>query len=168
MLSLTLLVGCEPSPPDVKEFINGWEYVTTFKTYPLKSLSVEEGRVKMIAGVDNILVVSTETIPLLKPTAKNVRDLSSQRYLFIEISPSDTLIRADNLANSKLIREIVAMSPTYGAHNVKASEKIEIRRLTGSRWRIVSDLEDFKFNGEFSFLDSTSVASSHKEQLNDL
>jgi hypothetical protein len=167
LLSLFALVSCKPQPPDLKEYINGWEYVTTFKTYPARSLTVVEKRAKIISGDNSVLVVELEKKPILKPNVSEPRDLHSYRFLFVELSLKDTLVSPAHLGSSRIIREIIAMSPQYGVNDLNPSEKIEIKKLTSNRWRVKSDLEDFQFEGEFSFADSSAITSKHKQMLND-
>jgi len=167
LLSLFVVLSCQSQPPDLKDYIDGWEYVTTFKTYPARSLTVVEKRAKIISGDNSVLVVEWERKPILKPNVSEPRDLRSYRFLFAELNLKDTLVSPAHLGSSKIIREIIAMSPQYGVNDLKPNEKIEIKKLTSNRWRVKSDLEDFQFEGEFSFADSSTVTSKHKQMLND-
>lgn len=85
------------------------------------------------------------------------------RDLLIELDANDTIVTPSNLGKSKIYRQIIKMSPYSGADFLKPNEKIEIRRLTRNRWKVKSDLEDFQFEGEFSFVDSSSFKSKYKK-----
>lgn len=114
-----------------------------------------------------MLVVELERKPIFKPNVSQPTDLHCYKFLFAELSLKDTLVSPSHLGNSKIIREIIAMSPQYGVGELNPSEKIEIKKLTSNRWRVISDLEDFQFEGEFSFADSSTVVSKRKQMLND-
>lgn len=160
-----LFEGCTPQPPDLRDYLDGWEYVTTFRVHPSRSLSIIEKRAKVIPGSNSVLVVELQSIPIYKPNVSELTDLHSFRFLFAELSLMDTLVSPAHLGNSKIIREIIAMSPQYGVHELNPNEKIEIKKLSSNRWKVSSDLEDFKFEGEFSFSDSSVITSRHKQML---
>lgn len=165
LVIVILFEGCKPQPPDLRDYLDGWEYVTTFRIYPSRSLTVIEKRAKVIPGDNSVLVVELEKVPIYKPNVPKLTDLHSYRFLFAELSLKDTLVSPAHLGNSKIIREIIAMSPQYGVNDLSPNEKIEIKKMSSNRWKVSSDLEDFQFEGEFSFADSSIVTSRHRQML---
>jgi hypothetical protein len=160
-----VIVSCQPTTPDFKEHLDGWEYVTTFKVFPDRTISVVDKESKLLHGNDDVLIVDLERKPIFKP-GQEVTDLHSTRSLLIQLNLTDSLVRPDNLGSSKLYRRIIAFSPEYGTNELKKEEKIELKKIGPRKWTINSDLTDFQFTGEFSFLDSAVVTSVHKEMYN--
>ncbi|MGC3945537.1 MAG: hypothetical protein QM762_13640 [Chryseolinea sp.] len=158
-------VSCEPKTPDLREHLDGWEYVTTFKVLPNKTISVVDKESKIMTGDNHVLIFDLERKPIFKP-GQELTDLHSTRSLLIQLSPTDSLVRPDNLGSSKMYRQIIAFSPDYGTNELKSDEKIELKNVGQKKWSIKSDLTDFQFSGEFSFLDSAVVTSVHKEMYN--
>jgi hypothetical protein len=158
-------VSCEPKTPDLKEHLDGWEYVTTFKVLPNKTISVVDKESKLLTGDNDVLIVDLKRKPIFKP-GQQVTDLHSTRSLLIQLSVTDSLVRPDKLGSSKLYRRIIAFSPDYGTNELKNDEKIELKKIGQKKWTVKSDLIDFQFSGEFSFLDSAVVTSVHKEVYN--
>ena len=170
MLNLVVvfsLVGCQHRPPDLNEYLDGWEYVTTFKTYPYSSIDVVERRAKIVSGENYVLVVELERKLIFKPNGPELTDLHSFRFLFAELNSKDTLVSPAHLGSSKIIREIITISPQYGVNELNPSEKLEIKKITSNRWKVVSELEDFQFEAEFSFADSSIITSRHRQMLNE-
>jgi hypothetical protein len=160
-----VMVSCQPKTPDLKEHLDGWGYVTTFKVLPDRIISVVDKEAKLLTGDDNVLIVDLERKPIFKP-GQEVTDLYSTRSLLIQLNSTDSLVRPDNLGSSRLYRHIIAFSPEYGTNELKKEEKIELKKIGLRKWKIKSDLTDFQFTGEFSFLDSAVVTSVHKEMYN--
>jgi len=165
LTTLIVLMSCKPEAPDVMGDVIGWEYVTTFQIYPAKSINIIEKRVKLVRGENHVLGVALEKKPILKPNAPEIKDLQSHRFLFLELCLKDSVVNPSNLGCSKIIREIIAMSPNYGANKLNLLEKIECRNISSTRWKVISRLDDFQFEGEFSFADSSIVSSKHVEMV---
>lgn len=153
-----------PRIPDLKDNLAGWEIKTTFQVYPSRSISIEDKRLKINSGENSVLIVSREMIPVVKEGQTEPTDLRSIRNLIIELNQADTLVNPTNLGSSKILREILAFSPSYGTNLIDIEEKIEIRKIGNNRWEINSDLEDFQFKGEFSFNDSSRVTTKYIEK----
>jgi len=160
-------VNCQNKPLDLEKYIDGWEYVTTFKTYPSSSLSIDGKRARIDSGNNNLLVVELETKPILKHDAPTNEDLQSFRALFIELNSTDSLVSPLHLGNSRIVREYISMSPRYGVNQLDPKENIDITRIGPNKWRIVSQLEDFPFEGEFNFSDSNVLTSRHRQMTNE-
>jgi hypothetical protein len=150
-----------PKFPDLKDSLDGWEIKTAYRVYPSKTISIVDKRFKISAGENNVLIVSREIIPVVKAGQTEPTDLRSIRNLVIELSQSDTLVNPAKLGSSKVLREILGFSPRYGTNPLDKDEQIEIRKTGNNRWEINCDLEDFQFNGEFSFADSSLVINKY-------
>lgn len=153
-----------PKFSDLKSILDGWEIKTTYQVYPSKTISIVGKRHRINSGENNVLIVSRELTPVVKPGETEPRDLRSIRNLIIELSQTDTLVNPNKLGSSKLLREILAFSPKYGTNPLGKEEKIEIKRKGKNRWQIDSDLIDFQFNGEFSFSDSLKVTNKYVDK----
>ena len=153
-----------PSVPDLKDSVDGWEIKTTYQVHPSKTISIVDKRFKINSGENNVLIVSREVTPVIKIGQTEPSDLRSIRNLIIELSQTDTLVNPNKLGSSKILREILAMSPNYGTNPLDKEEKIEIQRIGKNRWKIISDLIDFQFKGEFSFSDSSRVTSKYVDK----
>jgi hypothetical protein len=156
------LLSCNGQPGGLRDELDGWEIVTTYKVLPARTIKVEEKLAKTLKGDNDILIVELARKPIFKP-GHEVTDLQSVRSLFIELSGSDTLVTPKFLGSSKLLRQIIAFSPKYGANPLDQDEKIEIRKINEDRWAVTADLEDFQFEGNFSFEDSTTVTNRYKK-----
>jgi hypothetical protein len=149
---------------DLKDSLDGWEIKTTYQIYPSKSISIIDKRFKMNSGENNVLIVSKELTPVVKKGETEPTDLRSTTNLIIELSPTDTFINPGKLGSSKILREVLAFSPDYGTSPLDKEEKIEIKKIGENRWEIVSDLIDFQFNGQFSFIDSSRVTNKYVDE----
>lgn len=155
-------VGCRQATPDLREHLNGWEYITTFTVLPKKTISIVDKESKIIAGNNDVLVVDVERKPIFK-LGQEILDINSTISLLIQLYPSDSVVRPNHLGASRLYRRVVAFSPQYGVNEVKDDENIEITKAGPQRWKIKSDLTDFSFSGEFIFCDSSVVKTVYKE-----
>jgi len=164
---LLSFVACQPKIPDLKDDIAGWEYLTTFRILPSKTVIVSDKRARIIQGENSVMVVEFETLPIYKPNGREWFDINSKRRLVIELSQLDSFITPAHLGHSKIYREILRMSPHYGINDLKADEEIIINKKTTSQWSVKANLEDFKFEGEFSFADSSVVTNRHKQMIGD-
>lgn len=162
-LLTTVICGCKPEAPDLKDYLDGWAYATTFRIYPSCSITVIGKRAKIVSGDNSVLVVESNKLPIYKPNVSELTDLHSIRSLYVELDTRDSLINPAQLGHSRIIREIIAMSPRYGVNDLDPEEKLEIKKLSFNRWKVNSDLEDFRFEGEFSFADSSTITSKQVE-----
>lgn len=167
LIGIGILAACQPKGPDLKTHLDGWESLTTFQVSPSKSIIVSDKRAKIIQGSNNVLVVELQRKPILKRETDKLSDVHTARRLVIELNPQDTFVTPGKLHQSKIYREILAMSPRYGVNLLKSNEKITIEKIMLNRWKVTADLEDFKFDWEISFADSSKITSRHKELLND-
>src|SRR5688572_12977103 len=87
-----VMVSCQPKTPDLKEHLDGWEYVTTFKVLPDRTISVVDKESKLLTGNDDVLIVDLERKPIFKP-GQEVTDLHSTRSLLIQLNSTDSLVR---------------------------------------------------------------------------
>jgi hypothetical protein len=165
IICIFITTGCEPSIPDLKEPLFGWEYVTTFKVLPSKQITVFEKQSEIVEGNNNVLIIASEVHPMFKP-GKHVTDLHSSRSILIELSNNDSIVTPMNLGRSHIYREVLAMSPQYGTNNLDPTEKITIARTGLNRWAIEADLYDFQFEGIVSLTDSTVMSTKRKRMLN--
>ena len=173
LVIVILFISCQHRQIDMRDYINGWEYITTYKVLPSHSINFVKrsphavlGFAELIFGKNNVLTCSIEKRPIFK-LGHILTDLVTYRDLLIELDPNDTVITPSHLGQSKIYRQIIKMTPDAGADFLKAEEKIEIRRLPRNRWRVKSELEDFQFESEFSFADSSTVTSKWREMLVD-
>jgi hypothetical protein len=161
IICILITTGCEPSIPDLKESLLGWEYVTTFKVLPSKQITVFEKRSEIVEGNNNVFIITLEVRPIFKP-GKHLTDLHSYRSILIELSNKDSVVTPMNLGRSHIYREVLAMSPQYGTNNLDPSEKIRIASTGLNRWAIDADLYDVQFEGTVSFTDSTVISKTRK------
>jgi hypothetical protein len=161
ILYLIVYLIFTPKFPDLRDNLDGWEIKTTYQVYPSKTISITGKSFKVNTGVNNVLIISRELIPVVKAGQAEPTDLRSVRNLIIELSHADNLVSPSNLGSSKILREILAFSPDYGTNPLEKDENIEIKRIGKNRWTIDSDLSDFKFKGEFSFTDSSRVTNKY-------
>jgi len=159
LLLISIIFSCDPKPPDLKESLDGWEILTTYHVIPSGTITVDDKIFKIKPGDNNVLIVDLERKPIVKKGKQEPTDLRSKRSLVIELSPADTLVSPNRIGTSKLYRQILAMSPRYGTNPLDSAEKIEIRKTGTKRWTVISELEDFQFRGEFSFVDSSRVTN---------
>jgi hypothetical protein len=162
IIILLAIVGCSRPPDDLREHLDGWEISTTYRILPSRTIRIEDKIARTFSGTNNVLIVESIHQPIFKPDHV-VTDLTSFRDLFIELSDSDTLVTPQSAGNSKMIRQITAFSPDFGAKQLRQNEKIEIKKINKGRWRVTADLEDFQFEGEFSFADSTTVTNRYRK-----
>jgi hypothetical protein len=155
---LVLIVACEPSRPDLRKDIDGWEKITTIKVIYRKTIQLRGNDSKIIAGKNNLIRIELEKRPIYKP-GHFVTDIHTFRSILIEIAPLDTLITPQSLGNSKIYREIIALSPEYGTRKLKEDEKITVTRTDENHWQIMADLYDFQFEGRVGFSDSLIFSS---------
>jgi len=97
--------------------LDGWEIVTTYKALSARTIKVEEKLAKTFPGDNDVLIVELERKPIFKPGPNHeIRDLHSTRSLFLELAEMDTIVTAKMPGISKLLRQIIAFSPRYGAN----------------------------------------------------
>ena len=162
IIILIVLLSCTRQPGDLREHLNGWEILTTYRVLPSRTIKVEEKLAKIFKGDNDVLIVELEQKPIFKP-GNEVTDLQSIRTLFIELTDLDTLVTPQSPGNSKLLRQIIAFSPKYGAHPLDKEEQIQIKRINEDSWTVNADLEDFQFQGHFNFGDSTIATNRYKK-----
>jgi hypothetical protein len=162
IIASLITTGCEPSIPDLKESLLGWEYVTTFKVLPSKQITVFEKQSEIVDGNNNVFIITSEVRPIFKP-GKHLTDLHSYRSILIELSNNDSIVTPMNLGRSHIYREVLAMSPQYGTNNLDPTEKITIARTALNRWAVDADLYDLQFEGTFSLTDSMAISNTRKQ-----
>ena len=164
--SLTIVIwavvffGCQSREVDINEYLEGWEFFTTFKVLPSHKIVFIENHPEFSKGDNDILFVEIERNPIFKGKDR-ISDLRTFRFLLIELSPEDTIVTPAKLGRSRMFRQIAAMSPSRGAQFLKPDEGIEARRIALDRWSFVANLDDFKFEGVFSFADSSEIVTRH-------
>ena len=161
IICILITTGCEPSIPDLKESLLGWEYVTTFKILPSKQITISEKQSEIVEGNNNVFIITLEVRPIFKP-GKHLTDLHSYRSILIELSNKDSLVTPMNLGRSHIYREVLAMSPQYGTNNLDSTEKITIARTGLNRWAVEADLYDLQFEGTVSLTDSMVLSNTRK------
>jgi hypothetical protein len=160
LLLINILLSCNPKQPDLKQSVEGLEILTTYRVIPAGTVAIDANKTfKIKPGNNNILIVDLEQNPIVKKGKQQPTDLRSKRSLVIELNTLDTLVSPDKLGKSKLYRQIIAMSPRYGTNPLENGEKIEIKKSGLKRWTVISELDDFQFRGEFSFVDSSCVTN---------
>ena len=165
IICILITTGCEPSIPDLKDFLLGWEYVTTFKVLPSKQITVLEKQSEIVEGNNNVFIITTEIRPIFKP-GKHLTDLHSSRSILIELDNDDSIVTPMNLGSSHIYREVLAMSPQYGTNKLDPTEKITIAKTALNQWVVDADLYDVQFEGTVSFTDSTVISSTRKHLYN--
>ncbi|KAA9339714.1 hypothetical protein F0P96_03610 [Hymenobacter busanensis] len=163
------LIGCRSKESELKEDLYVWDNSTLIRTLPASTIIVFGKHAKVAEGNNSVLIIEKETLPLFKPEGREIMDLASGRNLLIELSAKDSLITPTYLGHSKIYREILGMTPRRGLNNLIPNESIQIKKLSKNRWKIISNLYDFEFDGEFFFAnsraDSSSIKSHHKQLL---
>ena len=168
-----LFIGCQPENVEVKDYLDGWEYRTTYKVLPSRSITFVKsspeavlGFAEIVPGKNDLLTVHIVKKPIYS-SDRRMSDLVTYRDLLIELNPMDSVVTPLNLGHSRIFRQIVKMSPYAGAEAIESGEKIEIRRQASKRWQVKSDLEDFQFQAEFSFIDSSTFTTRHTQMFTD-
>jgi hypothetical protein len=159
---LLAIAGCNRPPDDLREHLDGWEISTTYRILPSRTIRIEDKIARTFSGTNKVLIIESIHQPIFKPDHV-VTDLTSFRDLFIELSDSDTLVTPQAPGTSKILRQITAFSPDFGAKELQQDEKIEIEKVDKGTWKITANLEDFQFEGEFSFADSTILTNRYRK-----
>ena len=61
------IVSCQLESPDLKQLLDGWEYVTTFQVLPERTISVVDKEAKLLARNGDVVIVDVERKPIFKP-----------------------------------------------------------------------------------------------------
>jgi len=154
-ISLFFLISCNGSLSDssqMSDTLDHIEITTTFVTKPNSRIyeTLTDNPNQIRAGKYHVITITKIHNPVFIE-GKEISHSYSLKELLIELNPKDTIVTADNLANSDIFIKLLAYSPDYGLQRITPDQDITIRRIKPMIWQLDSKIDDFNIKGTFDF-----------------
>src|SRR5258708_13682286 len=95
--ALIFHISCQPKKIDVKDYVDGWEYITTYRILPAHSIIFVKrspeavlGFAEFVSGKNDVLILRIEKRPIFKQ-GRNITDLVTFKDLLLELNPGETI-----------------------------------------------------------------------------